>query len=294
MGAASLKLNDDGSFNLLVGATDLGTGSDTILAQIAAEVLGAGVDDFIVYSSDTDMTPFDKGAYASSTTFISGTAVKKAAELVREQIFDVAGKMLATKAEELRLAERAVIARSGQRVSLEEVALHSLHHKDQHQIMATASHSTGLSPSPFVAQFVEVEVDTETGQVRPLEVVTALDCGQAINPATTEGQVEGAVAQALGYALCEEMLYDADGRMLNPSFGDYRILTSGEMPRVKTILVGTWEPSGPFGAKAVAEVPMNGVAPALLNAVFDATGVRFHGIPLTPERVWRALHPGLA
>jgi putative selenate reductase molybdopterin-binding subunit len=290
MGAASLKMNDDGSFNLLVGATDLGTGSDTILAQIAAEVLGAGVDDIIVYSSDTDMTPFDKGAYASSTTFVSGSAVKKAAELVRAQILDVAGKMVGAPPEELRLAERHVSALSGRRVSLEEVALYSLHTKDQHQIMATASHSTGLSPSPFVAQFVEVEVDTETGQVRPLEVVTALDCGQVINPATTEGQVEGAVAQALGYALCEEMLFDADGTMLNPSFSDYRILTSAEMPRVKTILVGTWEPSGPFGAKAVAEVPMGGVAPALLNAVFNATGVRFHEIPLTPERVWRALH----
>jgi putative selenate reductase molybdopterin-binding subunit len=292
MGAASLKLNDDGSFNLLVGATDLGTGSDTVLAQIAAEVLGVGVDDIIVYSSDTDLTPFDKGAYASSTTFVSGTAVKKAAELVREQILDEGGKLLAEPAGELRLAERQVKARSGKQVSLEEVALHSLHIKEQHQIMATASHSTGLSPSPFVAQFVEVEVDTETGQVWPLEVVTALDCGQAINPETTEGQVEGAVAQALGYALCEEMLYDAEGRMLNPSFDDYRIMTSGEMPRVKTILVQTWEPSGPFGAKAAAEVPMNGVAPALLNAVFDATGVRFHEIPLTPEHVWRGLHAG--
>ena len=244
MGAASLKLNDDGSFNLLVGATDLGTGSDTILAQIAAEVLGTRVDDIIVYASDTDLTPFDKGAYASSTTYVTGTAVLKAAEQVREQILQVAAKMLAAQPEELRLADRQVVARSGRRVSLEEVALRSLHMQDQQQIMATASHSTALSPSPFVAQFVEVEVDTETGEVRPLQVVTALDCGQVINPQTTEGQVEGAVAQALGYALCEEMLYDAERTLLNPSFRDYRILTAKEMPQVKTLLVETGSHQG--------------------------------------------------
>jgi len=291
MGAASLKLNDDGSFNLLVGATDLGTGSDTILAQIAAEVLGTYVEDIIVYSSDTDLTPFDTGAYASSTTYISGTAVKKAAEQVRQQILQVAAKMLLARPEDLYTADRHVVTASGKGVSLEEVALRSLHMEDQHQIMATASHSSALSPSAFVAQFVEVEVDTETGEVRPLRVVTALDCGQVINPRSAEGQVEGAVAQSLGYALCEEMLFDAGGRMLNPSFADYRILTAGEMPEVMTLLVGTVEPSGPFGAKAAAEVPMNGIAPALVNAVFDATGVRFYEIPLTPERVWRGLHP---
>ena len=145
-------------------------------------MLGTRVDDIIVYSSDTDLTPFDKGAYASSTTYVTGTAVLKVAEQVRQQILQVAAKMLATQPEELRLADRQVVASSGPRVSLEEVALRSLHMQDQHQIMATASHSTALSPSPFVAQFVEVEVDTETGEVRPVQVITALDGGKVINP----------------------------------------------------------------------------------------------------------------
>jgi len=292
MGAASIKMNDDGSFNLLMGATDLGTGSDTALAQIAAEVLGAELEDIIVYSSDTDFTPFDKGAYASSTTYISGGAVKKAAEEVARQIKAVAAKMLDADPQTLCLAERAVWAPDGRHVSLEEVALHSLHVEEQHQIMATASHMSYLSPPPYAATFAEVEVDVETGEVRVTKLVCAVDCGFAINPAAAEGQIEGGVAQALGYAVCEEMVYDEEGRLVNPSFRDYHIFRADEMPEIRAILVPTYEPSGPFGAKAVAEIPMNGVAPAVANAIYAATGVRIRQIPFTPERVLKALREG--
>ncbi|MFQ6016162.1 MAG: molybdopterin-dependent oxidoreductase, partial [Anaerolineae bacterium] len=290
MGAASIKMNDDGSFNLLVGATDIGTGSDTILSQIAAEVLGCPIEDILIYSSDTDFTPFDKGAYASSTTFISGGAVKKAAEDVRQQIIAVAARMLEVDGAILHLADSRVWAPDGRSVTLEEVALESLHHAEQHQIMATASHMSYECPPPFAAQFAAVEVDIETGEVRVLELVSAVDAGRIINPPMAEGQVEGSMAQALGYAVCEEMIFDPEGRLLNPRFGDYKIFAAGEMPRLVTILVETEEPSGPFGAKAVAEIPMDGVAPAVANAVFDATGVRIRQLPLTPERVWRALY----
>ena len=289
MGAASIKMNDDGSFNLLVGATDLGTGSDTALAQIAAEVLGVGLDEIIVYSSDTDFTPFDKGAYASSTTYISGGAVKKAAEEVARQVKAVAARMLQADPKSLTLAERAVWAPDGRRVSLEEVALHSLHVEEQHQIMATASHMSYLSPPPYAATFAEVEVDIQTGEVRVNRLVCAVDCGFAINPAAAEGQIEGGVTQALGYALCEEMAYDQAGRLINPNFRDYHIFRADEMPEVQAILVPTYEPSGPFGAKAVAEIPMDGVAPAVANAIYAATGVRLRQIPFTPERVLNAL-----
>jgi putative selenate reductase molybdopterin-binding subunit len=291
MGAASIKLNDDGSFNLLVGATDLGTGSDTVLAQIAAETLGVPLEQVIIYSSDTDFTPFDTGAYASSTTYISGGAVMKAAEQVAQQIFEHTSKHLLIGAdpERLWLENGHVHAPDGRKVSLETVALHSTHQADQHQIMATASHMSYVSPPPFAAQYAEVEVDTETGQVTVQKVVMAVDCGIAINPITASGQVEGGMVQALGYAISEEMCYDEEGRVVNTRFGDYRIFSADEVPELGVILVQTYEPSGPYGAKAVAEIPMDGMAPAIASAIYDATGVRIREIPFTPERVWRAL-----
>jgi putative selenate reductase molybdopterin-binding subunit len=289
MGGASLKINDDGSFNLLVGATDLGTGSDTVLAQIAAEVVGVHTDDILVYSSDTDMTPFDTGAYASSTTYISGTAVKRAAEEVRRQIIDRASLLLGAEADAIDLYDGAAWAPDGRSVTLGTIALSTLHQQGQHQIMATASYVSPASPPPYAAQFAEVEVDIETGEVTVLQLVMAVDCGVPINPVTASGQVEGGMVQALGYGHCEEMAYDEDGRMVNAAFGPYKIYRADEMPRLEAILVQTMEESGPFGAKAIAEIPKDGVAPALRNAIADATGVRINAIPFTPERVWRAL-----
>ena len=289
MGGASLKINDDGSFNLLVGATDLGTGSDTVLAQIAAEVVGVSTDDIIVYASDTDMTPFDTGAYASSTTYISGMATKRAAEQVRAQIVERAAEMLEAAPESIDLYDGQAWTPDGRSVSLETIALSTLHQAGQHQIMATASYVSPESPPPYAAQFAEVEVDIETGQVTVNQLVMAVDCGVPINPITAAGQVEGGMVQALGYGHCEEMVYDEDGHMLNPSFGPYKIYRSDEMPRLEAILVQTMEPSGPFGAKAIAEIPKDGVAPAIRNAIADATGARIANIPFTPERVWNAL-----
>ncbi len=300
MGAASIKLNDDGSFNLLIGATDLGTGSDTVLAQIAAETLGVPLDDVLVASSDTDFTPFDTGAYASSTTYISGGAVLKAAEQVADQIMSHAAKHFfgGIEQERLWLADRYVCGPHGQRVALEKVALHATHQADQHQIMATASHMSYLSPPPFAAQFAEVEVDTETGQIEVKKLVMAVDCGMAINPQTAAGQVEGGMLQALGFAHSEEMAYvlpgqgvasDAVGQLVTTDFTAYHIYSADETPELGVILVQTYEPSGPYGAKAVAEIPKDGVAPALSSAIFDATGKRLRELPLTPERVWRAL-----
>ena len=290
MGGASIKINDDGSFNVLVGATDLGTGADTVLGQIAAEVLGVPLEDILIYSSDTDMTPFDTGAYASSTTYISGTAVQMAAQKVRNQIKERAGLMLDLNDwSGVTLRDRRAHAPDGRSVSLAELALHSLHQDQQRQIMATASYVSFESPPPFAGQFVEVEVDIRTGQVTVKKMVMAVDCGVAINPITASGQIEGGMVQALGYAHCEEMAYDEQGRMVNPAFGPYKIYRADEMPEIESILVQTVEPSGPFGAKAVAEIPKDGVAPALANAVHHATGVRIRAIPFTPERVWQAL-----
>ncbi len=289
MGAASIKMNDDGSVNLLVGATDLGTGSDTVLTQMAAEVLGCPPEDFITYSSDTDFTPFDVGAYASSTTYISGAAVVEAARKVAEQIRAVAGRMLKVPPDEIELAERQAWAADGRSVTLAQVALESLHRSHQHQIMAVGSWMSPDAPPPFGAQFAEVTVDTATGQVTVNKLVMVLDCGMIVNPQTATGQIEGGMTQALGYAVCEEMCFDEHGRMVNPRFGDYHIFTADEMPELQVRFVQTYEPTHPFGVKAVAEIPLDGVGPAVANAVYDATGMSPSALPLTPERVWRAL-----
>jgi putative selenate reductase molybdopterin-binding subunit len=294
MGGASIKMNDDGSFNLLVGATDLGTGSDTVLAQMAAEVLGVPLDDMICYSSDTDFTPFDKGAYASSTTYISGAAAVKAANIVAERIkaravdlFKVEG--LNVEPSDLQLSNRMVVAPNGKTIPLSEIALDSLHRNNQEQIMGVASYVSPVSPPPFAAQFAEVTVDTETGAVTVDKLVMAVDSGVIVNPLTASGQIEGGMTQALGYAVCEEMRYDGKGNAIERDLDRYHIFRANEMPELETIFVETFEPSHPFGVKAVAEIPMDGVAPAVGNAILDAIGVNVDEIPTTPERVWLAI-----
>ncbi len=294
MGGASIKMNDDGSFNLLVGATDLGTGSDTVLAQMAAETLGVPVEDMLVYSSDTDFTPFDKGAYASSTTYISGAATVKAAEKVAQRIRERAAKMFAEDGlevdpGEVLLEDRRAIAPSGESFSLAEIALHALHQVDQEQIMGVASHMSPVAPPPFAAQFAEVTVDTDSGMVTVDKLVMAVDSGVIINPVTASGQIEGGMAQSLGYAVSEEMVYDEKGQPREIDLEDYHIFRADEMPELTTIFVETYEPSHPFGAKAVAEIPLDGVAPAVGNAILDACGASLTSIPALPEKIWRAL-----
>jgi putative selenate reductase molybdopterin-binding subunit len=193
------------------------------------------------------------------------------------------------QATDIELRDRRAWAPDGRSLSLEEIALHSLHSEDQHQIMGVGSFMSPVSPPPFAAQFAEVTVDTETGQVTVDRLLMALDCGVIVNPTTASGQIEGGMAQALGYAVCEEMVLDETGRVVNPRFGDYRIFSADEMPKMDVIFVETYEPSHPFGVKAVAEIPLDGVAPAVGNAVYDAIGVQIRDIPLTPEKVWRAL-----
>jgi len=174
-------------------------------------------------------------------------------------------------------------------VTLTEVALDALHRQDQEQIMGVASYMSPVSPPPFAAQFAEVTVDTETGQVRVDKLVMAVDSGIIVNPLTASGQIEGGMTQALGYAVCEEMRYDEQGRARERDLRDYHIFRADEMPELETIFIETFEPSHPFGVKAAAEIPMDGVAPAVGNAVMDACGASIEANPITPEKVWRAL-----
>ncbi|MCX6356352.1 MAG: molybdopterin-dependent oxidoreductase [Candidatus Aureabacteria bacterium] len=288
MASCSIKMNDDGSFNLLCGATDIGTGSDTVMAKIAAEVLGVGTSDVIVFSSDTDITPFDVGAYASSTTYLSGMAAKRCAEKVADQIRAVAAEMLEEDAKGIVLRDGKAAGSKGE-VTLGQVGLRSLYEKDQHQIAAFASAYSDQSPPPFAAHAVEVEVDTGTGRVRIIRYITATDCGTAINPLLCEGQVEGALLNGISYAMAERFIYNEKGRLLNASFGTYGVYFTRDLPEIRTFLVPTYEPSGPFGAKSIAEVNINGPLPAISNAIFDAVGIRLRKPPYTPETVFMAL-----
>ncbi|MFC2078208.1 xanthine dehydrogenase family protein molybdopterin-binding subunit [Candidatus Bipolaricaulota bacterium] len=289
MAAATIKMNEDGSFNLLIGATDIGTGSDTILAQMAAEVLGVPLSKVIVTSSDTDTTPFDVGAYASSTTYVSGTAVVRAAEKVRDQIVTVAASLLESPAEGLSLREEAVVTADGSRVGLDRVCQRAMYESDQFQIAATASFVPSESPPPFLANFAEVAVDTETGRVKVLHYVAAVDCGVAIHPKLAEGQLEGSIVNGLGYALTEEMIISSRGRVRNPSLFDYKIPGALDLPKLEVVLVDSYEPTGPMGAKSVGEIGINGPIPTIANAIYDAVGIRLRETPFTPERVLAAI-----
>lgn len=290
MASASIKMNEDGSFNLLVGAADLGTGSDTVLAQIAAETLGVTEQDIIVYSSDTDITPFDVGAYASSTTYLSGQAVLNAATEVKKQIFKVASEMLNEAASEFYLENACVISKStGKSVPLTEIALRSLYQKNQFQIASIESAISHSSPPPFAAHFVEVEINTETGKVSVEKYIAAVDCGTAINPKLAEGQTEGAIANGISYALTENYILNSRGKMLNSEFKYYKTLRSTDIKELQAIIIPSYEPTGPFGAKSVSEISINGALPAISNAIYNATGVRLTDAPFTPEKVLEAL-----
>ena len=289
MAAATVAMNDDGSFNLLVGATDLGTGSDTILAQIAAEVLGVPLTRIVVVSSDTDLTPFDTGAYASSTTYVSGWAVQRAAEEVRDRIVAVAATMLETEPEQLVLADSRVSTSDGRSVDLAAIGHRSYYGPDPAQIAATASFVPESSAPPFMAAFTEVAVDVETGRIEVLDFVAAVDCGTAINPRLAEGQVEGAIANGIGYALTEQMEFTRLGRVKNPDLARYKIPGTMDLPPIRVFLVESYEPTGPMGAKSVAEIGINGPLPAIANAVYHAVGIRLTHPPFTSEKVWRAL-----
>ncbi len=291
LGAAQIMMNEDGSFHLQVGGVDIGTGADTAFIQIAAEVLGCPEADIIVKSADTDITPFDYGAYASSTTYISGAAVKKAAEDAKERILDWASGMLDEPAENFDITDGVVTStETGESVTLEEVGYASAYGDEEREhILGKGTHCTEESPPPFAAQFVDVTVNEATGEFDVHKLVVAVDCGVAINPGMAEGQIEGANHMSFEMAVSEGITIDENGRVEVKDFQDYHLPTAAETPPIESILVETHEPTGPFGAKSVAEVPTNTVPPALSNAIMDAVGVRITEMPITAEKISAAL-----
>ncbi|WP_227378422.1 xanthine dehydrogenase family protein molybdopterin-binding subunit [Haladaptatus halobius] len=291
LGAAQLMMNEDGSFHLQVGGVDIGTGADTAFIQIAAEVLGVDETDIVIRSSDTDITPFDYGAYASSTTYISGMAVKKAAEDAKERILYWGSKLLDEPVANLDTGNGEVYSDGTKNsVSLEEIGYEAAYgDEEREQILGKGTHCTEESPPPFAAQFVDVTVNEETGEFEVNKMAVAVDCGVAINPGMAEGQVEGANHMSYEMAVNDGITIDDEGRVEVRDFDDYAFPTAAESPPIESILVETHEPTGPFGAKSVAEVPTNTVPPALSNAICEAVGVRIYNMPITAAKIKREL-----
>jgi CO/xanthine dehydrogenase Mo-binding subunit len=292
MASAVIKLNDDGFFNLLVGATDLGTGSDTILAQIAAEALGVSTDKIIPYSSDTDLTPFDTGAYASSTTFVSGNAVKKAALNMKNLILETAAQKFDLNQEDLDFNGEDIIDKEGKKIiSLKELATGFTYNFGhiQKQLVATDSYCGIKSPPPYMAGFAEVEVDTLTGKVKLLDYVAVVDCGTTINPNLAKIQVEGGLVQGIGMALFEDVKYTKAGKMLTNTLMNYKIPSRMDIPDMKIEFAESYEPAGPYGAKSVGEIGIDSPPAAIANAIYNAVGIRLTKLPFTPDKVLKAL-----
>ena len=286
MGAAVMKLNDDGFFNLLVGATDLGTGSDTVLCQIAAEVLGIPPEKVIVYSSDTDLTPFDTGAYASSTTYVSGHSVRIAAERMKEAIVDKAKSFFDSKEAAF---DGHWITAGDHKMSLADFSTKLFYSSHQEQLVSHGSYVGVKSPPPYMASACEIEIDLRTGLVRVLDFHSCVDCGTPINPNLARIQVEGALLQGIGMALYEEAKVLENGRLLNNSFLTYKVPTRMEVGRLQVSFAQSYEPSGPFGDKSVGENGIDTPQAAIANAIFNACGIRLRTLPMTGESLWRAL-----
>jgi CO/xanthine dehydrogenase Mo-binding subunit len=300
---ATVKVDDFGHVTLITGSTEIGQGSETILAQIVAETLGVRVSDVSVINSDTDVKPWDVGVHASRTTFIAGNAAHLAALDARNQVFETAALMLQVSPADLVAAEGFIRVRHEPECAVPlDRAVRQRHFQQGGQVVSgegwydpptelvdKVTYKGNISAAyGFGAQMAEVEVDTETGVVRVLRLVCANDVGRAINPMAVEGQIEGGAQMGLGYALTEELLVK-DGRILNPDFLDYRLFTAADMPPIETIIVETDDPGGPFGAKGVGEMGGTPTAAAVANAVYDAIGVRLTELPMTPERILAAL-----
>lgn len=291
MASAIIKLNDDGYYNLLIGATDLGTGSDTILAQIAAEALKIDIKQIIVYSSDTDTTPFDSGAYASSTTYTTGNAVKKAAENMIEQIKEQGAEYLKTEKENIKYEGNSITRKdTKESISLKELANKITYNTNHTQLVAAGSYVPEKQAPPYMAGFAEVEVDLETGKVEVVEFVGVVDCGTPINPKLSKIQVEGGIVTGIGLALYEEVKYSKEGRLINDTLMEYKLPTRKDIGKITVDLAKGYDNTGPYGAKSIGEVVVNPVAPAITEAIYNACGVRIRDLPATPEKILMALN----
>ncbi len=288
VGSATLKVNDDGLYTLAIGAADMGTGCDTTMSQIAAEVLECPLENIMVTGADTDTSPYDSGSYASSTAYVTGKAVELCALKLREKICALGAKKLDVTPEAVGFdGEKVYIeegARAGESISLVNIATASMC-GNEIALEETVTHSSKLSPPPFMVGAAELEVDTLTGEIQVLDYVAAVDCGTSLNPALTRVQAEGGLLQGIGMALMEDVTYNAEGRLAQNSFMQYKIPSRLDVKQIRVAFENSYEASGPFGAKSIGEVVINTPLPAIADAVYNAVGKRFYELPITPEKV---------
>ncbi len=284
VGSAILRLGEGGVYNLIIGAADMGTGCDTILAQIAAEVLECGVDNIVVFGADTDTSPYDSGSYASSTTYVTGTAVENCAVKLREQICRLGARLLGCEYEQVEFNGKEVVLDERHRVSLMEVATASMCGNDI-PLEAAETNSSPISPPPFMVGAAEIETDLLTGEVKVIDFAAAVDCGTPINPNLARVQAEGGILQGIGMTLMENVTYDDAGRVQENSFMQYKIPTRLDMGHIHVEFENSYEKEGPFGAKSIGEVVINTPLPAITDAIYHATGIRFRELPVTPEQI---------
>ena len=285
VGSATVKLADDGTFNLIIGAADMGTGCDTILAQMVAECMDCSVDDVAVFGADTDASPYDSGSYASSTTYITGKAVEMACAKLKTQLCGIAAGMLGCSTEEVVFENgRVKQINTEKSVSLAEISVKDQVNNDIAAV-ATASHSSPVSPPPYMVGMVEIELDKDTGEVKILDYVAVVDCGITINPALARIQTEGGIVQGIGHTLFENITYDRNGRPIESIFLQYKVPTRLDMGHLRVEFENSYEPTGPFGAKSIGEIVINTPAPAIAHAIYRATGVWHRELPITPEKI---------
>ena len=285
VGSATIKLNEDGIYTLMIGAADMGTGCDTILAQMAAECLDCQMENIIVSGADTDTSPYDSGSYASSTTYVTGKAVEKACEKLQIKICERAAEMLSCTVDKIEFdGHRAKNLENGETVTLQEIGTSSMC-GNECALQVTETHSSPFSPPPFMAGMVEIELDKETGHVEILDYVAVVDCGTVINPNLARVQTEGGIVQGIGMALYENIQYSDKGQMLNQSFMQYKLPTRLDMGKLRVEFEESHEPTGPFGAKSIGEIVINTPAPALAHAIANATGIWFRELPITSEKI---------
>ena len=285
VGSASLKINDDGFYTLSIGAADMGTGCDTILAQIAAEVLDCPLDNVTVLGADTDSSPYDSGSYASSTTYVTGKAVEQCAEQLKQKICQVGAGLLGLDERAVVFAGDAVTSEDGtQRATLAQIAAASQCGSNT-ALEAVVTHSSEISPPPFMVGVAEVEVDLETGEAQVIRYEAAVDCGTPVNPNLARVQAEGGILQGIGMALTENVTYDDRGMPQENSLMQYKIPARNDIGHIHVVFESSYEGTGPFGAKSIGEVVINTPLPAVADAIYHATHKRFYELPITREQI---------
>jgi CO/xanthine dehydrogenase Mo-binding subunit len=287
--AVSLKVNDDGFYSMGIGASDMGTGCDTILAQIAADCLDCSVDDIVVHGVDTDSSPYDKGSYASSTAYVTGMATVKTCEVLVEKIKKAGASKLKCDTDKVDFDGTKVYnVETNESISLKDIGNAEMD-GNRNSLYATESFSSQTSPPPFMVGMAEVEIDKETGKVDLIDYVGVVDCGTVINSNITRIQTEGGIAQGIGMALYEDIIYSDKGQLYNNSFMQYKIPTRLDVGTIHVDFESSYEPTGPFGAKSIGEVVINTPSPAIAGAVLNGVGVCIRELPITAEKVYNAM-----